>query len=235
MLRPSPNHGTLQLPNNDDDDDWVYYQHVTPSVRICSNTSWLQGFAVVPYYAQTPRHMQPSHYCNHIQWCPPQSCQTIHYDAPQHGVHWPKQICQQWLQKKRSTAERGELPNFEHSEMYGVPFSHLFTELQISPIEVHIFPIQLQISTIDLQISTIELEISPNGLNSRYLQLNWRYLQINCRYLQILSIWRYLQLNCRYLQFDKSDKISAPRRKKSLCNDSSEWINQKLYIKILYY
>ena len=24
------------------------------------------------------------------------------------------------------------------SDMYGVPFSHLFTELQISPIEVHI-------------------------------------------------------------------------------------------------
>ena len=42
--------------------------------------------------------------------------------------------------------------NGEHR--YGVPFSHLFTELQISPIEVHISPIQLQISTIDLQIST---------------------------------------------------------------------------------
>ena len=96
---------------------------------------------------------------------------------------------------------------------YGVPFSHLFTELQISPIEVHISPIQLQISTIHLQISTIQLGISPNRLNCRYLRLNWKYLQINCRYLQILSIWRYLQMNCRYLQFDKSDKISAPRRK----------------------
>ena len=73
------------------------------------------------------------------------------------------------------------------SPSYGVPSSHLFPELQISPIEVHISPIQLQISTIDLQIY--------------------------CRYLQILSIWRYLQLNCRYLQFDKSNKISAPRRK----------------------
>ena len=80
---------------------------------------------------------------------------------------------------------------------YGVPFSHLFTELQISAIEVHISPIQLQISTIDLQISTIQLEISPNRLNCRYLQLNWRYLQ----------------LNCRYLQFDQRDKITAPRRK----------------------
>ncbi len=46
--------------------------------------------------------------------------------------------------------------------VYGVPFSHLFTELQISP-------------TIDLQISTIiiQLEISPN-----------RLLQLICRYLQ---------------------------------------------------
>ena len=60
---------------------------------------------------------------------------------------------------------------------YGVPFSHLFTALEISPIE-------LEISTIDLQISTIHLEISPDRLNCRYLQLNWRYLQFNCRYLQ---------------------------------------------------
>ena len=62
---------------------------------------------------------------------------------------------------------------------YGVPFSHLFTELQIS--------------SIDLQISPIELEISSNRLNCRYLQLNCRYLQMNCR---------YLQMNCRYLQFN---------------------------------
>ena len=110
----------------------------------------------------------------------------------------------------------------EQAAVYGVPFSHSFTELQISPLEVHISPIQLQISTIDLQISRIQLEISQNKLNCRYLQLNRRYLQINCRYLQILSIWRYLQilsiwrylqLNCRYLQFDKSDKLSASRRK----------------------
>ena len=87
-----------------------------------------------------------------------------------------------------------------------MPFSHLFTELEISPIE-------LEISPIELEISKIQLGISPNRLNCRYLQFNWRYLQINCRYLQILSIWRYLQLNCRYLQFGKSDKISAPRRK----------------------
>ena len=45
---------------------------------------------------------------------------------------------------------------------YGVPFSHLFTELQISAIEVHISPIQLQISPIQLEISAIQLEISPN-------------------------------------------------------------------------
>ena len=86
--------------------------------------------------------------------------------------------------------------------MYGVPFSHLFTELQISAIEVHISPIQLQISPIQLEISAIQLEISPNRVNCRYLQFNWRYLQFNWRYLQIGPIWRYLQFNCRYLQFD---------------------------------
>ena len=86
--------------------------------------------------------------------------------------------------------------------VYGVPFSHLFTALEISPIES---PIELEISTIDLQISTIHLEISPNRLNCRYLQLNWRYLQLNWRYLQIGPIWRYLQLNCRYLQFDRTE------------------------------
>ena len=47
-------------------------------------------------------------------------------------------------------------------ESNGVPFSHLFTELQISPIEVHIPPIELDI-----------------------MQLNCTYLQFNCRYLQI--------------------------------------------------
>ena len=58
------------------------------------------------------------------------------------------------------------------SSGYGVPFSHLFTALEISPIELKISPIELEISTIDLQISTIHLEISPNMLNCRYLQLN---------------------------------------------------------------
>ena len=55
------------------------------------------------------------------------------------------------------------------SRAYGVPFSHLFPELQIYPIEVHISPIQLQITTIDLQISTIQLEISTNR---PYLQIS---------------------------------------------------------------
>ena len=63
--------------------------------------------------------------------------------------------------------------------LYGAPFSHLFTELKISPIEVH--------------ISAIQLQISSNRLNCRYLQMNCRYLQMNCR---------YLQMNCRYLQFN---------------------------------
>ena len=43
---------------------------------------------------------------------------------------------------------------------YGAPFSHLFTELKISPIEVHISAIQLQISPIHLKISSNQLEIS---------------------------------------------------------------------------
>ena len=45
---------------------------------------------------------------------------------------------------------------------YGAPFSHLFTELKISPIEVHISAIELEISPIQLKISAIELQISPN-------------------------------------------------------------------------
>ena len=48
--------------------------------------------------------------------------------------------------------------------LYGTPFSHLFTELKISPIEVHISAIQLEISPIELKISPIQLKISPNQL-----------------------------------------------------------------------
>ena len=48
------------------------------------------------------------------------------------------------------------------AQTYGAPFSHLFTELKISPIEVHISAIELEISPIQLKISTIELQISPN-------------------------------------------------------------------------
>ena len=61
-------------------------------------------------------------------------------------------------------------------ERYGVPFSHLFTELQISPIEVHIPPIELDISAIELHIYPIQLQISPNTPIWRYLQFNGRYL-----------------------------------------------------------
>ena len=46
--------------------------------------------------------------------------------------------------------------------LYGAPFSHLFTELKISPIEVHISAIQLEISPIQLKISPNQLEISTN-------------------------------------------------------------------------
>ena len=81
--------------------------------------------------------------------------------------------------------KHGLILNLEKTEVlhighqYGAPFSHLFTELKISPIEVH--------------ISAIQLQISSNRLNCRYLQMNCRYLQMNCR---------YLQMNCRYLQFN---------------------------------
>ena len=98
---------------------------------------------------------------------------------------------------------------------YGAPFSHLFTELKISPIEVHISAIELEISPIQLKISAIELQISPNRPIWRYLQFIWRYLQFIWRYLQIRPIWRYLQFIWRYLQIDKCDTISAPRRKNS--------------------
>ena len=47
--------------------------------------------------------------------------------------------------------------NPQNADLYGVPFSHLFTELQISAIEVQISPIQLQISPIQLEISSIQL------------------------------------------------------------------------------
>ena len=47
-------------------------------------------------------------------------------------------------------------------ETYGAPFSHLFTELKISPIELKISTIQLKISPIKLKISPNQLEISTN-------------------------------------------------------------------------
>ena len=49
-------------------------------------------------------------------------------------------------------------------KIYGTPFSHVFTELKISPIEVHISPIQFSdtVSPNQLRISPIELQISPN-------------------------------------------------------------------------
>ena len=101
----------------------------------------------------------------------------------------------------------------QYVKYYGAPFSHLFTELKISPIKVHISAIELEISPIELKISAIELQISPNRPIWRYLQFIWRYLQFIWRYLQIRPIWRYLQFIWRYLQIDKCDTISAPRRK----------------------
>ena len=52
--------------------------------------------------------------------------------------------------------------NDPFGHLYGAPFSHLFTELKISPIEVHISAIQLQISPIQLKISPNQLKISTN-------------------------------------------------------------------------
>ena len=49
---------------------------------------------------------------------------------------------------------------FLHRSPYGAPFSHLFTELKISLIEVHISAIELEISPIHLKISSNQLEIS---------------------------------------------------------------------------
>ena len=112
-----------------------------------------------------------------------------------------------------ATSKRQPYCHSSYIELYGAPFSHLFTELKISPIEVHISAIQLQISPIHLKISSNQLEISTIKPIWRYLQLIWRYLQMNWRYLQIGRIWRYLQFIWRYLQIDKSDTISAPRRK----------------------
>ena len=46
------------------------------------------------------------------------------------------------------------------TNFYGAPFSHLFTELKISLIEVHISAIELEISPIHLKISSNQLDIS---------------------------------------------------------------------------
>ena len=61
------------------------------------------------------------------------------------------------MYKKVLTIHSRELfTNIErYAFMYGTPFSHLFTELKIPPIEVHISAIQLQISPIQLKISAI--------------------------------------------------------------------------------
>ena len=68
------------------------------------------------------------------------------------------------LEKVQRNAARFILSDYERksSVTYGAPFSHLFTELKISPIVVHISAIELEISTIQLKISAIELQISPN-------------------------------------------------------------------------
>ena len=59
---------------------------------------------------------------------------------------------------ERKVHELGLRSTDPHS--YGAPFSHLFTELKISLIEVHISAIELEISPIHLKISSNQLEIS---------------------------------------------------------------------------
>ena len=44
---------------------------------------------------------------------------------------------------------------------YGVPFSHLLPELQISSIQLEISSIHLELSPIHLELSPIQLEIYP--------------------------------------------------------------------------
>ena len=144
------------------------------------------------------------------------------------GVTYVHRTC-----RAQSIRRRTFNPN---PRVYGAPFSHVFTELKISPIEVHISAIQLQISPIHLKISSNQLEISTIKPIWRYLQLIWRYLQMNWRYLQIGRIWRYLQFIWRYLQIDKSDTISAPRRKNHCAMIQVNGLIKSPYIKnILYY
>ena len=105
-----------------------------------------------------------------------------------------------WQRDKGLVYPPGDSGPFHRKrDIYRVPFSHVLPELQISSIK-------LEISSIHLEISPIQLEISTNIPIWRYLQFNWRYLQIR-------PICSYLQFKCTYLQFDKSDKITAPRRK----------------------
>ena len=54
----------------------------------------------------------------------------------------------------------GKRTKIPKTHLYGAPFSHLFTELKISLIEVHISAIELEISPIHLKISSNQLEIS---------------------------------------------------------------------------
>ena len=60
----------------------------------------------------------------------------------------------------RVRAINGYVSPCSHACVYGAPFSHLFTELKISLIEVHISAIELEISPIHLKISSNQLEIS---------------------------------------------------------------------------
>ena len=110
---------------------------------------------------------------------------------------------------------------------YGVPFSHVFTELQISPIEGHISAIELEISQNRqyLEISPIQLNVSPIQLQISGIQwinvktgravftfIHWIDLEISAIHLEISAIQleispirpilRYLQLNWRYVQFN---------------------------------
>ena len=62
----------------------------------------------------------------------------------------------------RVRARAGFPRSVGHIRFYGAPFSHLFTELKISPNELKISSIELEISPIQLKISPNQLEISTN-------------------------------------------------------------------------
>ena len=91
-------------------------------------------------------------------------------------------LCGRSLHRKCSESYR----TFEYvnnDRVYGLPFSHLFTELHISPIEVHISKYA------DLEISPIQLKTSAIQFNIIFaIQLDRQYFEISPVQLKISAI-----------------------------------------------